>query len=158
MDHLNPDLNLPTFGEQLPDIVYTYRPGSYGLIFERFRQRLAVVQTPIGYYLPGGGSNPGEGPLATLRREAREECGFFLRRLEQLCETIDFFKAVPSGRFYQIHSFFYTASLLRQHRNIGEADHILIWLTPEQAAGQLFRPSQSWVVRHWLEINAREQH
>jgi 8-oxo-dGTP diphosphatase len=36
---------------------------------------VAVVKSPKGYFLPGGGSLPGETPEDTVLREVREEVG-----------------------------------------------------------------------------------
>jgi len=61
-----------TFGVPLPGITYKPRPAAYALIFSR-EAAIATVEGKGGYFLPGGGSLPGEAPEETIQREVREE-------------------------------------------------------------------------------------
>ena len=58
-------------------ITYTRRPGAYGVI-RRGDKLLVTEQTSINVeiQLPGGGIDPGEGPLTALHRECLEETGW----------------------------------------------------------------------------------
>ena len=47
------------FGEILPGVQYVDRPGGYGFLRDA-RGSLAVVETPAGLFLPGGGADPEE--------------------------------------------------------------------------------------------------
>ncbi|MBM2575392.1 NUDIX domain-containing protein [Jannaschia sp. Os4] len=67
--------------------VYVRRPGAYAVIvhprgvlatLQRDRRGLDEMQ------LPGGGIDPGEGPVAALHREAFEETGWSLRVLRRI--------------------------------------------------------------------------
>ncbi len=66
-------MNNPTFGEVEKDIQYKHRPGAYGILIEN--GLVALVETPEGYHLPGGGMNAEESLEDCLRRELLEECG-----------------------------------------------------------------------------------
>lgn len=58
-------------------ITYTRRPGAYGVI-RRGSELLVTEQTAenVEIQLPGGGIDPGEGPLNALHRECLEETGW----------------------------------------------------------------------------------
>src|SRR3954468_18944608 len=64
---------VPTFGRNASPETAIVRPSAYGLIADD-RARLAIVRTPSGVYLPGGGIDAGEAPEAAVAREVREEC------------------------------------------------------------------------------------
>lgn len=59
---------------------YTIRPGAYAVI-RRGAQLLVTEQTAtnIEIQLPGGGIDPGEGPLNALHRECLEETGWTIQ-------------------------------------------------------------------------------
>ncbi len=58
------------FGK-MPVQVYVPRPGAYCLIFDS-QGRIAVMQTPRGCFLPGGGTEGKESPEETRVGEAAE--------------------------------------------------------------------------------------
>jgi len=64
---------------------YTDRPGAYAVIL-RGRQILVTEQASPWreIQLPGGGIDPGEGPLRALHRETEEETGWTLRPIRRL--------------------------------------------------------------------------
>lgn len=136
------DDHLLTFGTPEPGIVYTDRPGAYAVVLHG--KRIAVLQTPIGLFLPGGGVESGETPEQAVLRESIEETGRSLLLDERLGETVDYFKAVPSGRYYRIHSVFFLARFAKGNAIPTTTNHALRWMSPEQGAEQLFRPSQAW--------------
>lgn len=137
---------IPEFGDIMPGRVYIPRPGAYGLIFDD-RGRIAVMETPRGCFLPGGGSEGSETPEETLVREAREECGFSInvgRRLGEAAEYRD-----TPGHDYAIRKdcVFFAATVTGTGGAATEADHTLIWLEPQEAETRLTHGSQQWAVR-----------
>lgn len=70
--------HVPVFGERIPGRNYVRRPSAYAILRDA-EGNVAVVRTPRGCYLPGGGMEKDETPRQTVEREAREECGFLLR-------------------------------------------------------------------------------
>src|SRR5258708_29725587 len=70
--------NVPVFGAPPIDVSAIVRPSAYDIVRDGLG-RLAVVHTPIGLSLPGGGRDGPETPEATVVRETREECGLDLR-------------------------------------------------------------------------------
>src|SRR5688572_18821109 len=67
--------DVPVFGRPPHGPRATVRPSAYGLLVDD-DGRLAVVRTPQGWFLPGGGMEAGEAPPDTVAREVLEECGF----------------------------------------------------------------------------------
>ncbi|RWR04766.1 NUDIX domain-containing protein [Paenirhodobacter populi] len=66
------------FGEALvKGQTYRRRPGAYAVLLRDGAVLLTHQAEPIPeYQLPGGGIDPGEGPIAALHREAFEETGW----------------------------------------------------------------------------------
>jgi 8-oxo-dGTP diphosphatase len=145
-------VNLPEFGQKIPRINYRHRPGAYAIAFDAGRH-IAALLTQEGLFLPGGGIDPGETPEAALRREVREECGCDVLLHGKLGENIEYLFAKNQGEYYQIHGFFFLASLSKKIETITEEDHRLVWLTPVEAIEKLSRQSQAWAVQRAVDIS-----
>ncbi len=149
----NVQTDLPQFGERLAGQVYTYRPGAYAVIFDA-DQRVAAVKNGYGnYFLPGGGADPGETMEETLRREVLEECGHDIQIHRKLGEATECFWSEIGQRHFEMHGHFYAASFGQWVRGPVDDDHILIWLTAEEAVKLLSRQSQAWAVCQAVENN-----
>lgn len=66
---------MKTFGIKKAGISYKERVGVYAVIWNDVR-RIAMVKTPGGYFLPGGGINANETHRECLERELAEELGW----------------------------------------------------------------------------------
>lgn len=137
--------DVPEFGERIPDTVYHARPGAYAVIFDR-EGRVAVIHTPQGTGLPGGGSDPGETPEETLHREVREECGRAVGGLRRLGETIQYVFVPEEQRHFRKHGVFFAAALGHRLPEPPEEAHTLLWLSPSEAIARLSTESHAWVV------------
>jgi hypothetical protein len=76
------------FGEAPPGVVCTKRPAAYVVISGRDGRVAAVRPTARGgrqFWLPGGGSHPGETPEATVVREAEFERSPVSTGEDELC-------------------------------------------------------------------------
>jgi 8-oxo-dGTP diphosphatase len=138
--------DLPVFGEQIAGYDYQLRPGAYAVLFDA-QQRLAVLRTPLGYFLPGGGTAPGETPEETLQREVGEECGYAITGMRKLGEAIECVFAAAEQRYFRKHGVFFVATLARRLPQEPESNHTLLWLTPEEAVTRLSHQSQAWAVQ-----------
>lgn len=136
---------IPEFGDKTPGI-FVPRPGAYGLIFDD-KGRIAVMETPRGCFLPGGGTEAGETPEETLIRGVREECGFIITVGRRLGEAAEY-RNTP-GHEYAIRKdcVFFAAQVTGMGGAATEADHTLIWLEPQDAETRLAHGSQQWAVR-----------
>lgn len=144
--------SVPEFGDKVPGKVYVSRPGAYGLIFDD-RGCIAVMETPRGCFLPGGGTEEGETPEETLAREVREECGFAITAGKRLCEASEY-RDTP-GHEYAIRKdcVFFAATVTSAGGAATEADHTLLWLQPQEAETRLAHGSQQWAVRKCREVS-----
>lgn len=59
------------FGFPEPNVHYTERPATYVVVVDD--EQVAMVKSQRKYFLPGGGSLPGEASEATVVREVEEE-------------------------------------------------------------------------------------
>lgn len=146
--------DVPEFGERGADTVYQPRPGAYAVIFDS-ESRVAVVRTPQGTGLPGGGADPGETPEETLQREVREECGRAVGGLRRLGETVQFVFVPEEQRHFRKHGVFFAAELGARFPEPPEPDHSLLWLPPSAARAQLSTESHAWVVERMSAVVPR---
>lgn len=132
-----------TFGVPEPGQRYTDRAGAY-LIAER-AGRIALIETPKGYFLPGGGIESGESPEDCLRREILEELGCTVR-IGRVLGTADMYvRHEKIGWFHPIQHYF-CGELIRKVAAPVEKDHTLVWLPLGEAENLLFSECQRWVV------------
>lgn len=66
-----------TFGEKQAGASYRTRPGAYLIAVSG--AQIASIRTPKGFFLPGGGVEPGETHEAYILRECLEETGFLVQ-------------------------------------------------------------------------------
>ena len=121
------------------------RPGAYGLIINDAGQ-VAVVKTPGGIFLPGGGIDRGESPEAALRREAREECGLDVVVGEHLGDALQYVSDPVEGHFAKQCVFFRCTARGATTAAV-ELDHETLWLDPRDAAKLLTHESQAWAMQ-----------
>ena len=134
------------FGTEVPGQAYVLRPGSYAVIHNGVG-RIAVVLTPLGASLPGGGQEPGESVEATVVRETMEECGLSIRGLNLIGVADELILGDEGRTYYRKRCTFFTAEAQSGVATQGtEADHHLVWLPVRDALRQLFHQSQKWAV------------
>jgi 8-oxo-dGTP diphosphatase len=122
------------------------RSGVYAVI-ENDDKQIAVIETKTGYFLPGGGMDPGETEAEALKREIREEIGYQVSVLANIGETIEYVRASSEGQHYQIHSRFYKVQLGSKIGEGTEKDHRLGWLGQADVLKLLVRQGQVWAVQ-----------
>lgn len=136
--------HIPEFGLDPAEAEYSLRPGGYAVIFSRVGE-VAIVSTPNGLFLPGGGQDSGESPEAAVVREAREECGLRISLGGRIGVADELVFAAEEGIHHRKRCVFFLAEIIEQ-LGAGEPDHELIWLAPEAAAARLRHASQRWAV------------
>ena len=142
-------MSQPQFGEKCTHQPAVRRPGAYAVIVDA-QQRILVVQAGRGYFLPGGGIDPGETPEEALHREVAEECGYTITIVHEIGEAVEYLYARDEETYYQIHAVFFAAVLGESITLHSEDDHILVWLDAATALARLHRQSQVWAVQQVL--------
>lgn len=152
---LAPVLPEPVFGARDPGIAYLVRPSAYAVI-EDAAGRIALVRTPEGVYLPGGGIEAGETAPQAIVREAIEECGLAVRVGSWSVAAVQFCYAIPEQEHFEKHSVFFEAAIERIVGGATEADHELFWAAAGEAPAALSHESQAWAVTRWVGRIGRE--
>ena len=142
----------PVFGAPEEGRSYTVRPSAYGIL-ER-GGKLALVRTPDGVYLPGGGIEAGETAEEALVREAFEECGLHVRPGGWRERAVQFAYAKPERMYFEKRSVFVDGTISRETGAGIELDHELFWLVPEEAAASLTHEAHAWAVERWKSRGA----
>lgn len=138
---------IPIFGNKLKGMDYIDRPGVYAVI-ENEDKQIAVIATGEGYFLPGGGIDPGEMGVDALKRELIEEIGYQVSAFAEMGAAVEYFEASREGKYYQVRSRFYKVQLGTKIGDGIEMDHRLVWLPREKALKLLKRKSQVWAVQN----------
>lgn len=125
------------------NVEYLDREGAY-LIPCRGNQ-VGVVQTPKGYFFPGGGLEGGESHLDCLKRECIEEVGCLPCVAGKLCSAEAYLEHPLLGYFHPIQTY-YTGKLRDREFTPSETDHTLCWMEYDQLKGKLFAEMQNWAL------------
>ena len=65
-------MGVPVFGSRMAGYPYIERPSAYAIVRNE-SGCFALMRTPRGFYLPGGGIEASETPEQAIKREAMEE-------------------------------------------------------------------------------------
>ena len=130
------------FGHKLAGIKYRERPAGYAVITNSDGKVAAVRGRRGNYFLPGGGSLPGEKPEVTIEREVREELARNVRLTLKIGEAIQYFSVGESH--YRMTASFYKAEFASERE--GEAEHELEWLDREALEEKFFHECHKWAV------------
>jgi len=139
---------IPAFGDQLEGAKYVLRPGGY-VIIERMTGEIAVIETPGGWYLPGGGQNSGETAEQAAVRETAEECGLRVRLIEKLGVADQLLYAAAEATHFRKRCAFFRGEVIEgavSDSGDGGEVGVLRWVTPEDAASRLLHESQRWAL------------
>jgi 8-oxo-dGTP diphosphatase len=131
--------------------VYVARPGAYAVAADA-SGKLALLRTPRGYFLPGGGIDGNETAEAALSREVREELGREADILRKIGLAIQYVYAEDEARYFRKVGHFYVATLGSLIATPSISDHHLVWCAPAEALSLLTQPFQGWAVREAYSI------
>lgn len=134
----------PTFGAPIGGVTYEQRLAAYAVI-RNHAGAVAAVRAPAGYWLPGGGTLPGETLEETVVREVREELGHALRLVGKIGEAIQYFFAAVEGKYYAMRAVFFQAELAEVSHGPGEYE--VCWLDAGHPAPLFFHACHDWAVR-----------
>lgn len=139
---------MPTFGERTRAYPWVERPSAYAIVTDE-RDRIALVETPRGTFLPGGGIDPGEWAEITAVRETREECALDIRTTWFVGRATDLVVGAEEGHGFAKVSAFLAADVIGRAAIEPQADHTLIWAASEDAARRLTRHGHIWAIEEW---------
>ena len=149
---------MKTFGIKDPSLSYYTRTGVYLIAFSG--ESIVLVQTPKGYFLPGGGLHPGETHEECIRRECLEELGYAVSIKGLLTEAEMYTIHPVIGPFHPVQ-YYYTGTLTEKITVPAEPDHVMVLLPravldpgyPEyqKYTEKFVLPCQLWAVEKVLE-------
>jgi 8-oxo-dGTP diphosphatase len=134
------------FGKPDPALTYVDRLSAYGVI-QNESGALAVIKTPDGYFLPGGGAHTGETAEEALRREIVEETGYAPEILSNIGIAAQLTYAEDKRVHYRKVGHFFLARFAGKIAEPVEADHELIWCLADEAMRRMTHEYQAWAVR-----------
>ena len=135
-----------SFGSPQSEVKYLDRPSAYGIAFDG-QGRAAVVHCEgKGYFLLGGGMEPGEAEEDCIRREALEEAGFAVTVLEKVCIGEEY-TTTKDGRPFHPIGHVYLIQLDEKISEPVEPDHALTWLPVEEFQRVTFMRYQAWAMK-----------
>src|SRR5947209_6337100 len=121
------------FGKVVVGKEYTLRRGGYCVIRDA-ADALAIVATPRGAFLLGGGQDGIETPQEALLREAHEECGCTLKVGERIGVADEMLFAKEEKTYFRKRCTFFIAEIVAHEPALTtEPDHRLVWLSVEEA-------------------------
>ena len=138
------------FGEKLEGVDYFKRPGVYGIALNEHGE-VAIVKTPTGYFLPGGGIEGNESYPECLQREFLEETGYEIQIEKFIGEARQYYYSEELERHVYSIGYFYEVILKNKTMDSIEDDHELQWFEPEKCTKLLLLQNQSWAVLELLK-------
>ena len=122
---------------------YKLRPGAYAILPRADKilvtfQRATIPGLWDEIQLPGGGIDPGEGPIQALHREVFEETGFRIANPRKLGVFRRFVFMPEYELFAEKVCHIYLAFPVRPHGPPTEEGHMAIWMDPHEALSELY--------------------
>lgn len=132
------------------DVLYKKRIASYGLLLDE-NEKIGVIKTSTGYFLPGGGLEENETLEECLIREFKEEASIEVKVNNKESEITYYFYSTTLNEHMESVGHFYKCSYEKKLELKCEDDHELIWLELDVASNILFLENQKKAVRKCLE-------
>jgi 8-oxo-dGTP diphosphatase len=140
--------SIPVFGHAADGYRIVPRPSAYAVAVDS-RERVAIVRTPEGTFLPGGGIEHGETAEDAVVRETLEECGFVVDAGKPIGCAREIVWSVHDRHYVAKESQFFHVSV-RGYGRRTEEDHELLWATAGEALDRLSHGSHKWAVTRAL--------
>jgi 8-oxo-dGTP diphosphatase len=137
-------MNRPVFGVRVDGCHYRVRPSAYAILRDS-GGLVAIVREGRGWFLPGGGVEPGETAEQAVVREVREECGFTVRVGRVVASAIQIVHSPAGHSGVDKDSVFFEAAVevAGTPTQVGTE---VVWMTREEAARRLSHASHRWVL------------
>ncbi|HIY00661.1 MAG TPA: NUDIX domain-containing protein [Candidatus Blautia faecipullorum] len=122
---------------------YYNREGAYLIAFSG--NRTAVVRTPRGYFLLGGGIQGNESDVECIKRECLEECGYTCTPCAMIAGAETYCIHETKGLYHPIQRYYY-GTLDSKVQCPVEKDHEFLWVEYEDIRGKMFSEMQNWAL------------
>lgn len=132
-------------GERLEGVHYRERTGAYGVVEDQ-NGRAMAVKIPTGYFLIGGGIEPGEDDRQALAREFLEETGYTITVKEYIGVSSGYYYSVGFAQYMYGTGHFYKVEMLEKVADPIETDHQLVRLEINDCVKMLKYDYQRWAV------------
>lgn len=142
--------NEKVFGVKLEGIQYRERIGVYGIVLNE-EGYIAVIRTPRGYFLPGGGIEANENHEQCIKREFKEEIGYDINVKRFIGKASAYRYAEGLKDYYHMTGFYYIVELMDKIAEPIEEDHELLWMKPKETSEALYLEHQAWAIEEILE-------
>jgi 8-oxo-dGTP pyrophosphatase MutT (NUDIX family) len=136
---------LVTFGSADLTVQYIERRAAYVVVTEGGKVA-AVVGAGGKFFLPGGGSLPGESPEETVAREVSEKLALGVRLTRKVGEAVQYFYAEADERYYRMRATFFAGEFTDEAPG-GASEHELSWLSLEEVERGFFHACHAWAAR-----------
>lgn len=122
---------------------YFDRKGAYLVVLKE--DKFAVIKTPKGYFLLGGGIDKNEQDEECIKRECLEEIGYSVEVNQFICSAETYCKHPKIGFFHPIQNY-YIGELIEKIKEPIETDHLLEWISYENIKNNMFLGMQNWAI------------
>ncbi|WP_143588810.1 hypothetical protein [Terribacillus halophilus] len=134
------------------------RQAVYGIMQNKSNKIGVIKLKPINCsYSLAAEWRRGRNKLSCLEREMMEETGYSISNLVYVCKGAQYFQSRDRRAYIQNVADFYSCFVGASIRDSIEADHELIWISPEEAVDRLFHEHQAWAIRCHLGLPASEE-
>jgi 8-oxo-dGTP diphosphatase len=107
--------------------------------------RVVIVREDKGWFLPGGGIEPGETAEQALVREVQEECGFIVKLGRLVASATEIVHSPAGHSGVDKESMFFDAAILAAGEPT-ERGNETEWVPRAEAMRRLFHASHRWVL------------
>jgi 8-oxo-dGTP diphosphatase len=135
------------FGTKLKNHNYINREAVYGVLLQN--SQVAIVKTPRGYFLPGGGVELNEDHETCLKREMIEETGIEVTVNQYIGKSVLYDKSPKDNVYYNMYGSFYLVSQIALKKKI-ENDHAVVFMSIHDAIIKLQLIHQKWALKEYL--------
>ena len=126
---------------------YPVRYSAYGILMEE--EKILLVKTPNGIFLPGGKIEENESDIDCLKREYIEETGIEIEIVKYIGKSVQMGIEPITNNHIRIYGSFYFVGKTGNIYDPLEKDHSNIWMKREDAAGALKLEFQSSIIKQW---------
>ncbi|WP_242913885.1 NUDIX domain-containing protein [Brevundimonas pishanensis] len=146
------------FGHAHAGVEYRHRAAVFGIAERDGLIACVRITRDKGPYfdLPGGAVEGEETEAEALTREFREETGLDVTPIDRLTEASQYFVRTDGEALNNVSAFWTMQIAGSTPANKQEADHQLVWLTPDNALASVRHEAHAWAITCWMRWRARQ--